>query len=84
MVFKVRHDSPLIGVPVEEHGEQFTLYFESAQEADAYFSERGRVPLASVIGAWSDIDEDEMLDELDRIRHSHEPTPIIERLFDDD
>ncbi len=33
------------------------------------------------IGAWSDIDWDELADELDRIRHESRPTPPID--FDD-
>jgi len=33
----------------------------------------------SAIGAWSDLDFDEMLDALDRIRHRSKPTPPIDR-----
>ena len=32
----------------------------------------------SAIGAWSHLDFDEMLDELDRIRHESKPTPPID------
>jgi hypothetical protein len=31
----------------------------------------------SMIGAWSDLDLDETLDALDRIRHESTPTPLI-------
>jgi hypothetical protein len=31
-----------------------------------------------VAGAWSDIDWDDMIRELDRIRHENPPTPPIE------
>jgi hypothetical protein len=35
-------------------------------------------PALSVIGAWSDLDWDQALDTLDRIRHESRPTPIID------
>jgi hypothetical protein len=33
----------------------------------------------SAIGAWSDLDFDEMLDALDQIRHRSTPTPPIDQ-----
>jgi len=33
----------------------------------------------SAIGAWSDLDFDEMLDALDQVRHRSKPTPPIDR-----
>ena len=32
----------------------------------------------SLAGAWSDLDWEEMVDELDRIRHANTPTPPID------
>lgn len=71
---------PLIGIPVGEGADETVCYFTSEDEADrvrARDSENIRRAL-SAIGSWSDLDFDEMLDALERIRHESTPTPPIE------
>ena len=61
-----------------EDGEEVVQYFTSEEEADraAWHDESSIQRALSAIGAWShlDLDFDEMLDELDRIRHRSKPT----------
>ena len=75
-----RGRQPLIGVPVGDGPEEAVRYFTSEEEADRALShDESNIQLAlSAIGSWSDLDFDEMLDELDRIRHQSMPTPPID------
>jgi hypothetical protein len=74
-----RLDQPLIAVIIEEHGQDIIRYFVDEKEADAFVKERRRVgSVESLAGAWSYMDEDEVLDSLDRIRHESRPTPPLE------
>ena len=68
---------PLIGIPVDADGQEGVRYFTSEEEADAATDQDATQAALSAIGAWSDLNLDEMLDELDRIRHESKPTPPI-------
>src|SRR4051812_22726386 len=76
-----RRSRPLIGVPVGEGASEDVRYFTSEEEADRFLSkdQAGIQAALSAIGGWSDLDFDEMLDSLDRIRHQSKPTPPIEQ-----
>jgi hypothetical protein len=69
--------SPLIGIIVEEKGEEIVRYFTDEKAADAAVSQQTTQDALSVIGAWSDLDWDETVAALDRIRHESQPTPPI-------
>jgi hypothetical protein len=69
--------SPLIGTIVEEKGEEVVRYFTDEKVADAAVSQSTTQEALSVIGAWSDLDWDETVAALDRIRHESKPTPPI-------
>jgi hypothetical protein len=73
-------DQPLIGVPAEEEGREVTRYFTDEAAADAALEDEGVQQALSVIGAWSHLDWDQAVQELDRIRHESTPTPPIEPL----
>ena len=75
-----RGRQPLIGIPVDDEPEGIVRYFSSEEEADqALARDQSNVQVAlSAIGSWSDLDFDEMLDQLDRIRHQSKPTPPID------
>jgi len=76
-----RLDQPLIAVVVEEDGEDVIRHFVAAKEADAYLKDRmsgGRVE--SLAGVWSHMDEDDLLDGLDHIRHESRPTSPLDHL----
>ena len=74
----VRDDRPLIGVITREDGRDITRYFTDEDEADAATPPAGVQRALSLMGAWSDMDWEEAIDELDRIRHESMPTPSIE------
>jgi hypothetical protein len=69
---------PLIGIPFEENGQAMVRYFPSEEAADAALPESTTQAALNVIGAWSDLDWDEMIEALDRIRNESTPTPPIE------
>jgi hypothetical protein len=75
-----RGSQPLIGILTREGKDDVVRYFTSEEEADRAFSgDQEHIQRAlSAIGAWSDLDFDEMLDALDRIRHQSTPTPPLD------
>ena len=75
-----RGHQPLIGIPFGDGPDETVRYFTSEEEADRAVArdESGIERALSAIGAWSDLDFDDMLDALDRIRHQSKPTPPID------
>jgi hypothetical protein len=69
---------PLIAVFAEEDGEDSVRYFIEEPAADAATTDAVIEAALATIGAWSDLDWDELADDLDRIRHESRPTPPIE------
>jgi hypothetical protein len=47
---------PLIGVRVEEDGEEATRYFTDEGEVDAALTNEGTQSALAAIGAWADLD----------------------------
>ena len=74
----VQGNQPLIGIPFEENGQEVVRYFTDENVADAAVPHSTTADALSVIGAWSDLDWDDMVEALDRIRHDSKPTPPIE------
>lgn len=72
-----RSDQPLIGVIFQEHGQEVVRYFAEEEAANAALPQGVTERALSTIGAWSDLDWDEMVEALDRIRHESPPTPPI-------
>ncbi len=70
------HDDnePLIGIPFFENGREVVHYFFSDAEADAATGEQAVQDALALAGCWSDLDSDDMLERLDRIRHHSDPT----------
>ena len=77
---RVRYDQPLIGVIVQENGQEVTRYFADEQTADAAIQPSATEQALSVVGAWSDLDWEEMELAFDHIRHDSPPTPPITEL----
>jgi hypothetical protein len=73
----VRDDRPLIGVITRENGKDVTRYYTDEDEADAAIPPTVQRAL-ELLGAWSDLDWEEAITELDRIRHESRPTPPID------
>ena len=69
--------SPLIGLIFEEDGHEVVRYFTEETAADAAVSDKATQDALGVIGAWRDLDWDETVAALDRIRHESKPTPPI-------
>lgn len=78
--FHVRDGQPLIGIVLPEDGQEVTHFFTDEAAADAAVSRHRLQAALNVIGAWSDLDWDEAIATLDRIRHESTPTPPIENL----
>ena len=71
-------DQPLIGIVLVEGGQEVTRYFADEDDAVAAGTSRTAADARSLAGAWSDLDWEEMVDELDRIRHANTLTPPID------
>ena len=76
----VQPDLPLIGVVLIENGEEVVRYFANEADADSAMASHITADARSLAGAWADLDWEEALDTLDRIRHDNEPTPPIDAL----
>ena len=76
----VPDDRPLIGVFERQNGRDVVRYFADEDAADAAIPQTATQAALAVIGAWSDLDWDEAIDALDRIRHEGKPTPPIDDL----
>jgi hypothetical protein len=72
-----RTHSPLIGIIFEENGQEVVHYFTEEKAADAAVTQSATQKALGVIGAWNDLDWDETVAALDRIRHESKPTPPI-------
>ena len=68
--------SPLIGIIIEEKGKEVVRYFTEEEQADQ--ASPGVEEALGLAGAWRDLDSEETLDSLDRIRHESKPTPPID------
>ena len=76
----LRRGQALIAIPDDVDGEEITLYFASQETADAWLADRRLSTALAAIGSWSDLDWEETLQALDRIRHESKPTPPIDDL----
>ncbi len=70
--FKVGPGEALIAVPTEDGG---TIYYTSEEAMRADRTEETLQAALDTAGAWSDLDWDEAMDALDRIRHESPPSP---------
>ena len=77
----VERGQRVVAIPRFENGREVVRYVVEAESperaATTPLPESVRIAL-SLAGAWSDLDWDETVDALDRIRHESQPTPPIE------
>ena len=73
-------ESPLIGVPVEQQGHEHVVYFVAEDDADQALQQRADRPAIKLAGVWRDLDAEDMLRELDRLRREAKPTPPVTSL----
>jgi hypothetical protein len=78
----VDDDQPLIAVPLDEDGHRRVAYYTSEAAADAALPDAAVQRALDLAGAWADLDWEEALAELDRIRHQTPPTPPVEAQLD--
>ncbi len=69
---KVGPDDTLIAIPTEDGG---TIYYISEEAARADQTDETLQRALDLAGAWSDLDFDEAMEALDRIRHESPPSP---------
>ncbi len=75
----VREGQGLVGVTVVENGQQATRFLTDEAKADEDETlAAGTQAALQAIGAWADLDWDEAVEELDRIRHESKPTPPLD------
>jgi hypothetical protein len=77
---RVGRDQPLIAIPVVEDDEEVTYYFVDEQAAEEFMLQQG-IDARALAGAWSDLDWEESVEALDRIRHESKPTPQLDDLL---
>lgn len=63
-----RRDQPLIAVPAERDGDEGVYYFVDDDAADRVLGQEASPAAIKLAGVWSDLDADEMLDALERMR----------------
>lgn len=73
----VEPGQPLVGLIIDQDGHEVVRYFAEPHDHPITSPDDLRAAL-SVIGAWADLDWEEALAELDRIRQESAPTPPIE------
>lgn len=71
-------DRPLFAVPFEEDGRWYVRYFVDEAAAEAAISDEARQAALDAIGSWSDLDWDDTVEALNRIRHESVSTPPLE------
>jgi len=76
--FQAESTKPLIGVLIADNDREVVEYFTDEEAAEAATSPTGVQRALRLLGAWQDIDADDALEQLDRIRHESEPTPPID------
>lgn len=70
-------DRPLVGVVLTEDGREVVRYFADEAAARAAASPQDELDARALAGVWADLDWDDVVEQLDRIRHESEPTPPI-------
>ena len=75
-----RPGQPLIAITWQDGDEEITRYFVDEEAAREFRARQPGASALSVLGAWSDLDWDEFVEEIDRIRHESKPTPPIDDL----
>jgi hypothetical protein len=70
-----RGDQPLIGILVREQGQDLVRYIADESELENYSSSNSVAKALALAGVWKDLDPDEVLDSLDRIRHGDGAQP---------
>ena len=73
--FLVPLGQPLIVIPFEVDGLEVERYFADEESADAAVSEEELQLAMDAIGAWSDLDWDELEGTIERMRHECTPSP---------
>ena len=75
--FTAHRNQPLIGVILQESGQEIVRYFAEEADADAATSLSAVQRVLNLAGAWSDLSWEEVEKDLYRIRHESSPTPPL-------
>jgi hypothetical protein len=74
----VRDTQPLVGLFVDDDSDAVEYFAEDEATAAPTKPSKAAQEALSVIGAWSDLDWEQLAADLDRIRHGSPPTPPID------
>ncbi|HET9015610.1 MAG TPA: hypothetical protein VFN57_08435 [Thermomicrobiaceae bacterium] len=77
LVLVVHEDEPLIGLLMEQDGQPVERYVTDEAIADTELGDEALRLAANAIGALADLDWEDAIEELERIRHASPPTPPI-------
>jgi hypothetical protein len=75
--FTAYRNQPLIGVILQESGQEVVRYFAEEADADAAISSSAIQGVLNLAGVWSDLSWEEVEKDLYRIRHESNPTPPL-------
>jgi hypothetical protein len=70
-----RSTDPLAAIFIDDEGGEVVRYFVDDQADAPVQPSADALAALAAIGAWSDLDWDELAADLDRIRHESRPTP---------
>ncbi len=79
-VLSLHPDQALVGVRATEDGREVTHFFAEEDVDERTTPDQTLQKALAAIGSWSDLDWEETVAALDRIRHESTPTPPIEDL----
>jgi hypothetical protein len=71
-------DESLISMPVENNGQEGVRRFGDEDQANAPQGQTAMQEAIKLAGVWGDLDADDMLSSLDRLRHESKSTPPID------
>jgi hypothetical protein len=74
----VQHDQPVLAIPLIENGREMVSYAVETESITPTSLPDSVQDAPNLAGVWSDLDWDETVEALDRIRHESQPTPPIE------
>lgn len=76
----VERDQAVVAIPLVENGREVVEYAVDPVEAATDQLPESIQDAISLAGAWSDLDWDDTVEALERIRHESRPTPPITSL----
>lgn len=74
----VERDQPVIAIPLIDNGREVVQYAVETETTTSDSLPDSVQDALDLVGVWNDLDWDETVEALERIRHESQPTPPIE------